>query len=184
MNSQSVPRALTTKYPGRTNVLTCMIRVTAAFDPQTQNPNEVPHVELDAIWDTGATASVVSRNVVRKLKLEPTGRKDVHTANGVAQQNTYSVAIGLPSGVYFPFLSVTEADLTTGSDALIGMDIISLGDFSVTCANGKTILSFRVPSQEEIDYVREAHLAMGIGRSQRRRIEKEQIKQQKKRKLQ
>ena len=39
---------------------------------------------------------------------------------------------------------------------LIGMDIIGLGDFAVTNADGKTTFSFRVPSVEEIDFVPDA----------------------------
>jgi len=37
---------------------------------------------------------------------------------------------------------------------LIGMDVITLGDFSITNHNGITCMSFRVPSSHEIDYVK------------------------------
>ena len=37
------------------------------------------------------------------------------------------------------------------------MDIISLGDFSVTNVDGKTAMSFRFPSIKEVDYVLEAN---------------------------
>ena len=43
-----------------------------------------------------------------------------------------------------------------GIDFLIGMDIITLGDFSVTNLNGKTTFSFRYPSCETINYVKQA----------------------------
>jgi uncharacterized protein YecA (UPF0149 family) len=36
---------------------------------------------------------------------------------------------------------------------LIGMDLISLGDFAVTNFAGKTVFSFRVPSVQMIDFV-------------------------------
>ncbi len=39
-------------------------------------------------------------------------------------------------------------------EALIGMDVITLGDFSITNHNGSTCMSFRVPSGHEIDYVK------------------------------
>lgn len=35
-------------------------------------------------------------------------------------------------------------------EMLIGMDIISLSDFVITNADGKTVLSFRNPSKETI----------------------------------
>ena len=33
------------------------------------------------------------------------------------------------------------------------MDIINLGDLSITNKNQNTILSFRIPSQKHVDYV-------------------------------
>lgn len=37
-------------------------------------------------------------------------------------------------------------------DVLIGMDIINQGDFAITNQNDKTMLSFRMPSRESIDF--------------------------------
>jgi hypothetical protein len=36
---------------------------------------------------------------------------------------------------------------------LIGMDIVSMGDYSITNFEGKTVMSFRVPSLHKICYV-------------------------------
>lgn len=44
------------------------------------------------------------------------------------------------------------ADLGPNIDLLIGMDIISLGDFAITNVNGKTTFSFRLPSTSIIDF--------------------------------
>lgn len=55
----------------------------------------------------------------------------------------------------FQFVKVTEGVLS-GFDLLIGMDIITTGDFSITNVGGKTIFSFRVPSIKELDYVKES----------------------------
>lgn len=49
---------------------------------------------------------------------------------------------------------VSEAELN-GFDVLIGMDIITLGDCSITNVNGKTVFSFRIPSTETVDYVQQ-----------------------------
>lgn len=38
---------------------------------------------------------------------------------------------------------------------IIGMDVISHGDFSVTNQNDKTCFSFRFPSQRKVDFVKE-----------------------------
>ena len=39
---------------------------------------------------------------------------------------------------------------------LIGMDIISRGDFAVTHPNGNTKFTFSMPSTDDIDYFRES----------------------------
>jgi uncharacterized protein YecA (UPF0149 family) len=52
---------------------------------------------------------------------------------------------------------VTLGVILDGIDVLIGMDIITLGDFSVTNFQGNTCMSFRVPSLHQIDYVEEAN---------------------------
>ncbi len=41
------------------------------------------------------------------------------------------------------------------ADVLIGMDVITKGDFAVSNWDGKTSFSFRVPSLGEIDFVKE-----------------------------
>ena len=44
-----------------------------------------------------------------------------------------------------------------GFDVLIGMDIITKGDFAITNPDGTTKFSFRIPSQADIDFVRESN---------------------------
>ncbi len=115
-------------------------------------PNLIP---IKAIWDTGASGSAITKKVAAQLGLIPTGMAQVNTANGMAIQNTYTIDIGLPNKVLIQGIIATEVDaLTAGCDALIGMDVITLGDFSITNHNGNTCMSFRVPSSHEIDYVK------------------------------
>lgn len=45
-----------------------------------------------------------------------------------------------------------------GIDVLIGMDVISKGDFAISNYNGKTQFSFRIPSQNDVDYKAEANI--------------------------
>jgi hypothetical protein len=117
-------------------------------------PNTKNGAKVNAIWDTGATGSAITKKISKALGLIPTGFAQVNTAGGLVTQNTFTVDIGLPNGVIIQGITVTEVDgLSSGSEALIGMDIISLGDFSITNHNGKTCMSFRVPSGHEIDYV-------------------------------
>lgn len=43
-----------------------------------------------------------------------------------------------------------------GIDVLIGMDVISKNDFAISNYNGKTQFSFRIPSQNDVDYKAES----------------------------
>jgi hypothetical protein len=112
-------------------------------------------MNVKAIWDTGATGSAITDRVVSALGLVPTGMAQVHTAGGVINQNTYTIDMRLPNGVVIMGIIATCVPLlSSGSDSLIGMDVISLGDFSVTNHRGVTCMSFRTPSSHEIDYVK------------------------------
>jgi hypothetical protein len=88
--------------------------------------------------------------------LVPIGMTKVHTAHGTADAEIYLVSILLPNHLGFVSVQVTKADLGgSGFDVLIGMDIITRGDFSVTNKDNRTIFSYRWPSQTHIDFVAE-----------------------------
>ncbi|MFA6992465.1 MAG: retropepsin-like aspartic protease, partial [Candidatus Gracilibacteria bacterium] len=153
------------------------IGISEPFVPPVNATNieiKVQIKEYKAIWDTGATHSVITSKIVQDLNLKPVGMAIVHTANGQANQKQYMVNLYLPSQVMVGMLRVTEAPLHE-ADVLIGMDIISKGDFCVTNFQGKTVLTFRMPSCGEIDFVKEHELAR-LPRSERRRMEKERGK--------
>ena len=78
--------------------------------------------------------------------------------------DVFLVNIVLPNKVGFPELTVTAGKLY-GADVLIGMDIIGKGDFAVTHPNGNTKFSFRMPSQADIDFVKEGRLDKLTGRA-------------------
>lgn len=59
----------------------------------------------------------------------------------------------LPNNVGFPIIRVTESKNIAGADVLIGMDILCQGDFAITNKDKKTVMSYRFPSQDRIDYV-------------------------------
>ena len=108
------------------------------------------------LWDTGASKSSITQRIVDDLNLIPVGNTNISTANGVVAVNTYFVDFGLPNGVTVKNVLVSCADLGEDIDVLIGMGIIRHGDFSITNVNNKTTFSFRTPSVEEIDYVKES----------------------------
>jgi len=109
-------------------------------------------VPFVAIWDTGATGSVITQAIIDSCSLVPTGMALMHHAQGSSQVETYLVNIGLPNGVLVYGVRVTKGELPGGGDMLIGMNIISKGDFAVTNFNGITKFSFRFPSVAHIDF--------------------------------
>lgn len=139
----------TTSNQGRLRVLTTSVHI---LDKPVGNPNDGK--EFIAIWDTGATNSCITRSVVDQLQLKPISKARVSGVHGEEIKNVYMVSIGLPNGVGFPNVTVTECILKD-ADVLIGMDIIADGDFAVTNKGGVTKFSYRHPSIEHIDFVEE-----------------------------
>lgn len=111
-----------------------------------------------ALWDTGATNSVITQDVVDACDLVAIGMDKVYNVGGYAIQETYLVAIELPNGGRYAPIRVTKGELLGEADVLIGMDIINTGDFAVTNLGGITKFSFRFPSLEHIDFVEQAEL--------------------------
>lgn len=146
--------AFTTSYPGRSRVLFNEVRISQAFQPSptTKLPKSEKYI---AIWDTGATSSVITQKVVAECGLKPIGMTKVQTAGGEGLAPVYLASIFLPNKVVVPQLRVIEGHVAGNAEVLIGMDIISQGDFAVTNKDGKTVFSFRMPSVECIDFVKQ-----------------------------
>ena len=149
--------AFTYKYHVKASQLTTKVEVSEPFEPQTTTQLP-PMKEAVAIWDTGATGSVITRTLAEQLNLKPISIQRVRGVTGEQDKNVYLVNMRLPNNVGLCFVRVTECeDILGNASVLIGMDIISMGDFSVTSVNDQTVLSFRIPSIKEVDYVVEAN---------------------------
>ncbi len=150
-------RALTGGEEGRSHVLVSRVIVSAAFDRSTPQPPELAKnsKQFNAIWDTGATNSVITQEVVDECQLKPTGMVEVTTAQGSHRTETYLVSLLLPNSVGVAELRVSKGVLTSNVQVLIGMDIIGAGDFAVSNVGGKTVFSFRSPSVERSDFVKQ-----------------------------
>jgi len=149
VNNKPGVRTFTIKANGRLNVITSDVHVHEAFDVTKGQPPVAR--KFTGLWDTGASASVISRSVVDALGLMPTGMATVNHAAGTVQTETYLVGMMLPNEVGFPVLPVTLGTLA-GFDVLIGMDVICNGDFSISNFGGETVFSFRMPSLHHNDF--------------------------------
>ncbi len=160
-------QAFTLDFKHAVNRLITYAYVSKAFDP-AKPPAQLPASEkVDALWDTGATGSVLSERLATSLALPVIGTGLVLHAGGTSSTNRYIVNVGLPNKVVV--CGVVASELIGGHDfdLIIGMDIISSGDFSLTHYNGRTCLSFRIPSCERLDYVSKSgnRLPPGISRN-------------------
>ena len=138
---------------GIANVLINEVSLTAAYFPPTPSKSII-YKKFFAIWDTGATNTVITERVVKDCGLKPIGMAKVYHAGGATEDvNVYLVNIRLPNAVEVYNLRVTEGKLRGQANVLVGMDIMNKGDFAVTNYNGKTVFSFRIPSTERIDFI-------------------------------
>jgi len=148
-------QALTSYYKGKSNVLINDASVSTPFDPAKGDPHPENLKKYKALWDTGATGTCITQKVVDECGLLPVSRTKVHHADGETTSLVYLVSIFLPSNVVFPQTRVIKGKLPGNVDLLIGMDIIGSGDFAVTNFEGKTVFSYRAPSIECIDFVKD-----------------------------
>ena len=146
-------QAFTIKFRGKANVLGTEVGISESFDLKSEeNPPEI--ININAVWDTGASTTCISQKVVTDLGLSEIDKKLVHTANNDRLAGVYLVNIYLPNGVAFDGIRVVDMEVPS-TDILIGMDIINKGDFAVTHKKGFTCMTFQIPSYHNIDFVEE-----------------------------
>jgi hypothetical protein len=103
-------------------------------------------LKVKAIWDTGATHSVISNEVKKQMKFTPIRSKLVYGVNSKQNVDIIVASIKLPNDFIIDQKRFYVCSLPPGVDVLIGMDIIQLGEFHLSNAGGKTQYSFVVPA--------------------------------------
>lgn len=121
-------------------------------------------ISVKGIWDTGATNTCISTQVVDELGLIATGETIIRTPSGTSAQKTYLIDVQLPNNVLIrDLVAIDSAIGSQDVGILIGMDVIRAGDFAVSNHNGKTAFTFRIPSKRRTDYVAEIRTNQLIG---------------------
>lgn len=140
--------AITQTHKGRASRIVTPVRISA--------PSKVADfkgaTQYRALWDTGATGSVITPQVARDLGLIATGQSAHTGINGVSTSNTYVIDLYLAEGLRISTTAAEAGEHDLGFDVIIGMNIISMGDFAVTSLNGLTTMSYRYPSLQTIDF--------------------------------
>jgi hypothetical protein len=115
--------------------------------------NFVP-VDTYALWDTGASASCISKSLANQLGLKSVEICYVSGVGGIHKSNVYTIDILLPNRVTVNGVRVTEFFDNGVFNVIIGMDIITIGDFAISNYGGKTTVSYRMPPDgSPIDFV-------------------------------
>lgn len=144
-------RAFTVTYKRLANVLNVEVGISANTDKKISDSKK-----WLSLWDTGATCSVITKNVVEKLGLKPVSMAKARTPQGEYEAYQYYIDLLLPNQVEFKGLLVMEGQ-PAGCDILIGMDVIGKGDFAVSNYNGVTKFTYRHPSTGEMDFVQNTY---------------------------
>ena len=134
--------SLTSSYPGIVDTVHSKIQI--------KYNGKLLDQKFIGIWDTGANKTVINLELVQQFGLIKIDERPVLTANGQRQAGVYLVDLILHNGVAFSNLEIIDGIMTV--DFLIGMDIITQGDFIITNKD-RTVMSFRKPSMKTVDYV-------------------------------
>ena len=144
----------TERYAEIVHELKTPCAVSAAWDPSEDRPVPVLERYL-CLWDTGATISAITKQVATDLGLPTEALIPIHHAGGTSNDvPQHFVNLQLPNNVVMVGRPVAQLPLTN-CDVIVGMDIISRGDFAISNLDGKTTFTFRMPSVVEFDFVRD-----------------------------
>ena len=98
---------------------------------------------------------MVTKRVVDELRLQAEGYTKVFHVGGTALNvPQYYINLVVLPGVHFPGVNVVQGNFLD-TDVIIGMDIINRGDLAVSNRDGATTFSFRIPSIESFDFVKD-----------------------------
>ena len=115
--------------------------------------DEVTSYLTNALWDTGAMLSVISPEVVSKLKVDIVDTIRIAGINGESVAEVAVISICFPNDAIIKDVRVAVCDMSPGNEMIIGMDVITQMDMAITNGGGQTQFSFAIPPFEnKIDF--------------------------------
>jgi hypothetical protein len=103
---------------------------------------------FNAIWDTGASQTNISTDLVEKLNIPIIGKKPLGGIDTIIDTSTHKITIKLNDEIIFHDIEVVSSNIQSEYiDALIGMDIISQGDFYITHFDDEIRFDFVYPPE-------------------------------------
>jgi hypothetical protein len=100
----------------------------------------------NALWDTGAMISVVSPRIKNELGLVRIDSVPMIGVSGKSENvDRVLVTVELPCGILKRNIVAAVSEFQPDIGIILGMDIITLGDFSLLNGQGRTVFSFTTP---------------------------------------
>ncbi len=148
-----IVQAFTIKYKGKARELITSAGVSIPINEDSINRHDKRILNVNALWDTGATSCVITESVAKKLNLKPISVAKVGGLGGFKNSNVYLVHLYLADNIIIQNITVSEIEDLNGKFGIIfGMNLINQGDFSITNSGDNTTFSIQWPSLETIDY--------------------------------
>ena len=115
--------------------------ILTACDFFSSDGQSLVHTEK-AVWDTGSTTTILSHRLIKDLNAVPFRKGGMTGIGGEVETETYLVHVAPPTDDVITNVEVMAHDFED-YEAIIGMDVITYGDFEITNEGGKTRFSFR-----------------------------------------
>ena len=115
--------------------------------------DEILSYYTNALWDTGAMLSVISPEIVSKLRLTIVDTVEIAGINAESEADVAVISIRFPNGAEIMDIRVAICNMPSGNEIIIGMDVITQMDIAITNGGGQTQFSFAIPPFENrIDF--------------------------------
>jgi hypothetical protein len=111
---------------------------------------DTPPFTIKGIWDTGAQKSIITPYLAGLLKAQPVNHIVMGGVTGKRPADIVMITLKIPNHGIYRNLEVAvcpfNTDPNSDTHVLIGMDIITQGDFVLSNGDGYTLFSFAVPA--------------------------------------
>jgi predicted aspartyl protease len=125
------------EYPGLPSQLISEVEVISLDDSSMRNIYK-------GVWDTGATLTMITPKIFSELKLTQIDTVTVHGVNSLMKVPVVLINLILPNKIKVNNIRVSVSEIQ-GVDMLIGMDLILLGDFSISNLEQQTVFTYAIP---------------------------------------
>ena len=140
---------LNREYDSLVNVIQTDSIIMPSIDEITKS-GQLKYTQVSSmVWDTGATNTLISSQVVDALELVPLKESLVEGVGGIVKSLVYEISLYLANDIVFKNVKALCSDIGD-YDLVVGMDIIAQGDFGVSNNQGKICFSYRYPSKGKI----------------------------------